>query len=55
LQKADGETDRLNGAVIALAFEALMNGVRTSTEALYIVGFPTTRAPIKKRSDPGIE
>ena len=36
LLKAEGEIDRLKGAVMALAFEPLTNGVRTAAEALHV-------------------
>ena len=55
LRKAEGEIDRLKGAVMTLAFEPLTNGVRTAAEALHILGFPPEMRPDQKRSDPGIE
>jgi hypothetical protein len=48
LRKAEGEIDRLKGAVMALAFEPLTNGVQTSAEALYVLGFPPNTRPDQK-------
>jgi DnaJ-domain-containing protein 1 len=48
LRKAEGEIDRLKGAVMALAFEPLTNGVRTSAEALHVLGFPPETRPDQK-------
>jgi hypothetical protein len=48
LRKADGEIDRLKGAVMALAFEPLTNVVRTAAEALHVLGFPLETRPDQK-------
>jgi hypothetical protein len=51
LRKAEGEIDRLKGAVMALAFEPLTNGMLTSAEALRVLGFsppPETRPDQKE-------
>jgi len=48
LRKAEGEIDRLKGAVMALAFEPLTNGVRTSAEALHVLDFPPETRPDQK-------
>ena len=45
LKKAEGEVDRLKGAVMALAFEPLDNGIRTRADALYVMGFPPNARP----------
>lgn len=45
LKKAEGEADRLKGAVMALAFEPLDNGIRTRADALYVMGFPPNARP----------
>ncbi|MEC7301594.1 MAG: J domain-containing protein [Pseudomonadota bacterium] len=48
LKKAEGEVDRLKGAVMALAFEPLDNGIRTRADALYVMGFPPNARPDQK-------
>jgi len=48
LKKAEGEVDRLKGAVMALAFEPLANGIRTRADALYVMGFPPNARPDQK-------
>ena len=48
LKKAEGEADRLKGAVMALAFEPLDNGIRTRADALYVMGFPPNARPDQK-------
>lgn len=48
LRKAETEIDRLKGAVMALAFEPLSNGVRTRADALYVLGFPPNTRPDQK-------
>jgi hypothetical protein len=51
LRKAESEIDRLKGAVMALAFEALTNGVLSSAEAFHVLGFsppPETRPDQKE-------
>ena len=48
LKKAEGEVDRLKGAVMALAFEPLDNGIRTRAGALYVMGFPPNARPDQK-------
>ena len=45
LKKAEGEVDRLKGAVMALAFEPLDNGIRPRADALYVMGFPPNARP----------
>ncbi|MDP7391143.1 MAG: J domain-containing protein [Alphaproteobacteria bacterium] len=45
LKKAEGDVDRLKGAVMALAFEPLDNGIRTRADALYVMGFPPNARP----------
>lgn len=48
LKKAEGEADRLKGAVMALAFEPLYNGIQTRADALYVMGFPPNARPDQK-------
>ena len=48
LKKAEGEVDRLKGAVMALAFEPLYNGIRTRADALNVMGFPPNARPDQK-------
>ncbi len=48
LKKAEGEADRLKGAVMALAFEPLSNGIQTRADALYVMGFPPNARPDQK-------
>ena len=48
LKKAEGEVDRLKGAVMALAFEPLYNGIQTRADALYVMGFPPNARPDQK-------
>lgn len=48
LKKAEGEVDRLKGAVMALAFEPLDNGIQTRADALYVMGFPPNARPDQK-------
>lgn len=48
LRKAESEIDRLKGAVMALAFEPLAQGVRTSADALHVLGFPPNTRPDQK-------
>ena len=48
LKKAEGEVDRLKGAIMALAFEPLDNGIRTRADALYVMGFPPNARPDHK-------
>lgn len=48
LRKAETEIDRLKGAVMALAFEPLSNGVKTRADALYVLGFPPNTRPDQK-------
>jgi hypothetical protein len=48
LKKAEGEMDRLKGAVMALAFEPLDNGIQTRADALYVMGFPPNARPDQK-------
>lgn len=48
LKKAEGEMDRLKGAVMTLAFEPLDNGIRTRADALYVMGFPPNARPDRR-------
>lgn len=45
LRLAEAETERLRGLVANLVFQPLKDGVRTRSEALYVLGFPPNSRP----------